>query len=918
MKKVISTFLFVVIATIVHSQATYYWVGGLTGTFTLLTNWNTALNGSGTSRSSNLNPDILIIDGTNVGGAVPTQGTIVPDNPGSTSFGQLKLQNNANVVLQRSTSGASTYTILGDGTSADDLTIDATSSLKITSSVTGYGFTVQLGNTTYNTATGKIFGTIRIDDGGLNSTCRLIDSSSIGSLVFTSGSNLYLYNRNSTSAYAFGTSSTPKSTNYSFKFQAGSNFIYQGTTKVYGTIASDYFLDFDKGSNVILEANPPNFFANHFFANVIVRNNQSITLDGNPYLIDTLTINSGSTLLIKSTGNTNLTGSLINNGTFGSAGAGGTSSALLLVGNTPQSIGGTGTFSAIGGVQIGADADVTLNTNLQLNGTATSSIVGKLNAQTYTITGLGTGTSMSPYNIRTPASVSTTGCNTSADGFSVTLPTTVYATGINTANAVAGVLVSGPDFQPNTYVIGTSSGTSTITISKPANTKGATGTITVTLSNNGGTLITSNTGGLDGTILPTLKRTFGSGTNYIFNAATTTPFSDSAYLNPMGNVTFNAAATTNRTQNISGVLTLNNGNLTVRPTDTLIFQSTGSIAGTGASKYIALQKNTTNVGAIKINGLAASTPKIFPVGSTTNYLPVTITPSSVDSFLVSVFEGATTNGMVSGSALSNKTDIVDAVWTINRTSLNTDASTITTAFVNALEGSGFTNFPNASVGISKHDGTNWTTAIGSGDNTTNTASASFSSFGSFAVGKLGVALPVSISTFSAIQEFGKIKLAWKVSTEINIANYTLEKSIDGIHFNSLFSVNANNNQNYTGYDFAPETLNYYRIKITDKNNSINYSNIVKIKTTATKAELVAYPNPVVNNQLTIQLSNATKGNSVLQLLNFMGQKIFTKNIVVEEGNQTQYIALPASISKGLYKLIVVNNEVALQQNLLIE
>ena len=915
MKKVISTFLFFVVVTLAHSQTTYYWVGGTNGAWATATSWNTALNGSGTSRSSNSSSDILIFDGSNIGGASATTGTITPDNQGSTSFAQLKLQNGANVVFQRSVTGSSTYTILGEGTAADDFTIDATSSLKITSSIAGYGFTVQLGNTTFSTPTGKIFGTIRVDDGGLASTCRLIDSSAISSLVFANGSNLYLYNRSSTSAYAFGTSSTPKSTNYSFKFQAGSNFIYQGTAKVFATMATDYFFDFDKGSNVILEATPPNLFSNHSFANVIVRNNQTITLDGNPYIIDTLTINTGSTLLIKSTGNTNITGSIINNGTFGSAGTGATSSALLMVGTTPQSIGGTGTYNAIGALQIAADADVTLNANITLNGTSTSSIVGKLNAQTYSITGPYT----SSYNIRTASNVTTAGCNTSADGYSVTLPTAVYTSGVNTANAVAGVLVSGPDFQPNTYIIGTSSGTSTITLSKPTYTRSAVGTVSVTLSNNGGTLSTANTAGLDGTITSSLKRTFGVGTNYIFNAATTTPFSDSAYLNPMGNVTFNAPVTTNRTQNVTGVLTLNSGNLTVRPTDTLIIQTTGSVAGASASKYIALQKNTTSVGVLRMNGVTGS--RVFPIGSETKYLPVTITPTTTDSVAVSIFEGATVDGTPGGTAMNatQKARIVDAIWTINRISPNSDACGVITSWTAALEGTSFSNFTNSEIGISRYSGTAWTTAAGAGDNAANTATNNtITSFGSFGVGKVGTTLPVKISSFNAIQEQGKIKLTWNVSSEINVSNYTIEKSTDGIQFNTLSTLNANNNQNYTSYDFAPASINYYRIKVVENNNSNSYSSIVKIKISSIKAELVVYPNPVVNNQFSIQLSNIAKGKTDVVIYNNIGQQVFSKSIVSVEGSQTQYISLPTSIAKGLYKLVITNNETKLQQTLLMQ
>ena len=132
MKKVFSTFLFFVIVIIAHSQTTYYWVGGATGLWTASTSWNTSLDGSGTPRNNNSSSDIYIFDGTNVGGATPTTSTVVPDIQGTTSFSQLKLQNGANVVFQRSVTGSSTFTILGDGTTTDDFTIDPTSTLKIT------------------------------------------------------------------------------------------------------------------------------------------------------------------------------------------------------------------------------------------------------------------------------------------------------------------------------------------------------------------------------------------------------------------------------------------------------------------------------------------------------------------------------------------------------------------------------------------------------------------------------------------------------------------------------------------------------------------------------------------------------------------------------------------------------------------
>ena len=96
MKRILVMMLMMV-ALGAYGQTTYYWVGGTaTSPFTTNSNWNTALDGSGTTRAAADPTDILIISGSNVGGSVPTTGTVTT-TIASTSVGQLKLINNATV-----------------------------------------------------------------------------------------------------------------------------------------------------------------------------------------------------------------------------------------------------------------------------------------------------------------------------------------------------------------------------------------------------------------------------------------------------------------------------------------------------------------------------------------------------------------------------------------------------------------------------------------------------------------------------------------------------------------------------------------------------------------------------------------------------------------------------------------------------
>ncbi len=911
MKKVIFTLLMLCATKMVFSQGTYYWVGGAAGSFTASASWNTALNGSGTARSSFTNTDVLIFDGTNIGGVTPATGTVTPDVIGSTSnIGQLKLMNTAIVVLRRNASGSSTYTIMGDATTSDDFTIDATSSLTITSAVSTQGFSLQMGTTVNNSLTGRILGTVRLDDGGFAgaTNARLIDSCGVGSLVFASGSNLFFNNRSSATSYGFAGSVTR-----SIKFELGANFIYQGgVSRIYES--THFPLQFDKGSTFIIEAYPASPSSNtivgsRVFSNVIVRNNATVTLNDNPFNIDDLTITTGSTLLMRTTNSFPVAGNITNNGTFGAAPSP-TSSVLLMVGTTPQTIGGTGTFNAIGSLHVATGADVTLNTSLTMIGASNASTTGKLNTQTFTISGT------APFQLRT-ATTANSMATVVAESHTVTL---ADATAYGAANVASGALVTGPGIQPNTFVIATNSTSFSFTISKPGTISSTPLGAAITITNNAATLTTSHPNGVDGTITTSGTKTFGTGSNYVFNAATTAPFSISTN-NATGNVTFNAACTTNKNQSIGGVLTLGTGKLTIRSSDTLRLTTPTDIAGApfSSTKYIVTERSGAAIGAIRMDGLTSA--ELFPIGSTNNYLPVTLTPTSLDTFTVNVYEGATVDGTPNGTALNaaQKAGIVDAVWNINRNSSNTNVCSITTGFVPSLEGSSFATLANNQIGISRYDGTAWTVATGSGDNTANTATnTTYSSFGAFGVGQAGFTLPVKITAFTAKENLGKINLQWTIAAELNVQLYIIEKSTDGRTFTELGTVLASNKLVYAFMDLNITDVNFYRLKIIDKSNSIEYSNIIKIKLNAGKAELSVYPNPVKNKTLNVQLNSLHKGKTSITIYNSIGQTVVNQSFNFDGGSLIKTVALPANCMKGIYTIVVNNKNEKLQQIIVVE
>ncbi len=82
-------------AGIIYGQTTYYWVGGTTPSTSISTgaNWNTVLNGTGSSRPSSTGAtDILVFDGSNVGGATPATGAVAVLANASITCAQIKLE----------------------------------------------------------------------------------------------------------------------------------------------------------------------------------------------------------------------------------------------------------------------------------------------------------------------------------------------------------------------------------------------------------------------------------------------------------------------------------------------------------------------------------------------------------------------------------------------------------------------------------------------------------------------------------------------------------------------------------------------------------------------------------------------------------------------------------------------------------
>ncbi|MDB5252597.1 MAG: type sorting protein [Flaviaesturariibacter sp.] len=724
MKKLLLTCLILACACFAFGQTTYYWVGGAPvgpANVTTAANWNTALDGSGSTRPSSTGAtDILVFNGANTGGSTPTTGIDSVNLNGSLTCAQMKFVNSASIVFIRSTTGTSTITINGDA--GEDFVIEAGSSLTL-ASTTGSTIIAMAA-----TCTGRVSGAFNMLT-TLQARIANTTGGSPNSLIFTAGSTFRTNITATSAAYAFGNNS--QSSEKWVTFQSGSTLYYEGGYSPMGSSAAFMPVDFRSGSNFVMRVSNPvgsggSFFNRKFYANITVENGATLTADGPIYRIDTLTVASGGSMVLHTSGQTVVLGDVVVHGSL-SAGATSTNE-LMFGGSVLQSISGSGTLS-VPSLMVGSTSTVRLNRNVSVSKSAV--VYGSLDLGTSQLTGAGTFTAAGPTAI---GPVNGTLVNGSSF---LTVPLGTLT------NASRGLAISGTGIAPNTSIVTyynfPGGLVDTIYLSKPVTASGS--NVALALSSGGATLATANANGFDpatGSIVVADVKTYQPGISYLINASTTSPFgitTGSAASISARNITLNAPVTTNATSTISGTLQLAGGRATIRPVDSVRLLAGAVLAGTfGATQYFVIGTDGAgNQGVLRRDGIIGAT--IFPVGSAANYLPAAVSPAVASDFTVSVFEGITADGTPNGTVFTSaqKQTVVNAVWTINRPN-GSSTSDVTLQWTNALEGSTFTTFANSEIGIITNTSGTWSAPIGTGDNTANTATSNFSTFGKFSLG----------------------------------------------------------------------------------------------------------------------------------------------------------------------------------------
>ena len=183
------------------------------------------------------------------------------------------------------------------------------------------------------------------------------------------------------------------------------------------------------------------------------------------------------------------------------------------------------------------------------------------------------------------------------------------------------------------------------------------------------------------------------------------------------------------------------------------------------------------------------------------------------------------------------------------------------------------------------------------------AEFSVSSFSEFWLNNGGAGganpLPLTLLSFEAVKQSKKVLLHWTTDNEVNTNKFIVERSAEGTTYKTIADVLALNRNGVNNYYLADEQplsgMNFYRLRLIDKDGSYRYSPVRKINFGAAEDDIAIYPNPVLQDAKIFVASSANCNKAVLYDATGKEAQVFQLKGRDNEINL-------AGIARGMYQL----------------
>ena len=180
-------------------------------------------------------------------------------------------------------------------------------------------------------------------------------------------------------------------------------------------------------------------------------------------------------------------------------------------------------------------------------------------------------------------------------------------------------------------------------------------------------------------------------------------------------------------------------------------------------------------------------------------------------------------------------------------------------------------------------------------------------------------LPVDLVSFSLVERNDYLIFNWESGEEINFSHYDLQESEDKATFNTILTVEGQGrNSIYQSSRIErKEGIRYYRLKLIDLDNSVEYHNkILSSSLSEHSVNVEIYPNPVTGIDK-VYVKNLKAKPTIVSLYDMDGRKLMTRAIT---DKYESYLDLnQLGLSKGSYIIeVVMENKIFTEKLVIIE
>lgn len=157
-------------------------------------------------------------------------------------------------------------------------------------------------------------------------------------------------------------------------------------------------------------------------------------------------------------------------------------------------------------------------------------------------------------------------------------------------------------------------------------------------------------------------------------------------------------------------------------------------------------------------------------------------------------------------------------------------------------------------------------------------------------------------------------LKWKTSFEENTQHFNIEKSVDGINFENIGTVEASGDlSEEKDYRFFDTKLgiqkSYYRLKVVELDGTSSFSQAILVdKKKLNQFAVVAYSSVLTKKDFDITLDAVTEGQLEYSLISYQGEMIFEEFKYIYPGLNDIQLSLQ-DMPEGTYKVkLKLDNE----------